>query len=374
MPIEEGEIFRFHGGRTLGATKALMNAKVDEPRISDIPVVRNFIDVFPEDLVGLPPQRQVEFRIDLVPGATPVVKSPYRLAPSEMQELSRQLQELEDKGRVVIVFIDDILAYSNLKEEHEVYLKLMLESLRNEKLYAKFSKYEFWLEEVHFLVGDALSKKERVKSRSEIKTSKRNDTGSPKLLALLQHSEILEWKIRLNHMDFITKFHSEELGSTYDTILDMIILRIGRSFVLWAEIGGSSLIGLELVQETTDKVVLVKEKLKAARDRQKSYVDYRCKPLEFEVGDRVLLKVTPWKGVVHFGKKNRLKLPEELNNVHDTFHVSNLKKCFADASLHVPLDEIKVDKTLHFIEEPIEIMDREIRKLKRRKIVLVKVR
>ncbi|GJX77778.1 hypothetical protein Tco_0324589, partial [Tanacetum coccineum] len=101
-----------------------------------------------------PPQRQVEFHIDLVPGATSVVKSPYRLAPSEMQELSRQLQELQDKGKFVIIFIDDILAYSKSKEEHEVHLKLVLESLRNEKLYATFSK-----------LGDALSRKERVKSR-----------------------------------------------------------------------------------------------------------------------------------------------------------------------------------------------------------------
>ncbi|GJT14284.1 hypothetical protein Tco_0861326 [Tanacetum coccineum] len=145
----------------------------------------------------------------------------------------------------------------------------------------------------------------------------------------------------------------------------------------------------------TDKVVLVKEKPKAARDRQKSYVDYMRKPLEFEVGDRVLLKGMHWKGVVRFGKKSklapryvgpfeilekiglvayRLRLPEELNSMHDTFHVSNLKKCLADANLHVPLDEIKVDKTLCFVEEPVEIMDRDIKKLKRRNIALVKVR
>nr|GFA19845.1 putative reverse transcriptase domain-containing protein [Tanacetum cinerariifolium] len=118
---------------------------------------------------------------------------------------------------------------------------------------------------------------------------------------------------------------------------------------------------LELVQETIDKVVLVKEKPKAARDPQKSYIDYGRKPLEFEVGDRVLLKVTPWKGIVSFGKKGklasrfvgpfeileriglvayRLRLPEELNSMHDTFHVSNLKKCLADANLHVPLEEV----------------------------------
>ncbi|GJV16202.1 hypothetical protein Tco_1361525 [Tanacetum coccineum] len=188
-----------------------------------------------------------------------------------------------------------------------------------------------------------------------------------------------------------------------------------RSPVIWAEIGGSSLIGPELVQETTnkaeigessligpelvqettDKVVLIKEKLKAARDRQKSYADNRRKPLEFEVGDRVMLKVSPWKGVIRFGKKGKLapryvgpfeilervgpvayqlRLPEELSGVHDTFHVSNLKKCLADASLRVPLDEIKVDKTLRFVEEPVEIMDREIKSLKRSRISLVKVR
>ncbi|GKE32132.1 putative reverse transcriptase domain-containing protein [Tanacetum coccineum] len=168
-----------------------------------------------------------------------------------------------------------------------------------------------------------------------------------------------------------------------------------RSPVLWAEIGESSLIGLELVQETTDKVVLIKEKLKVARDRQKSYADNRRKPLEFEVGDRVMLKVSPWKGVIRFGKKGklapryvgpfeilkrvgpvayRLRLPEELSGVHDKFHVSNLKKCLADASFHVPLDEIMDDKTLRFVEEPVEIIDHENKSLKCTRISLVKVR
>ncbi|GKG08816.1 hypothetical protein Tco_0334648 [Tanacetum coccineum] len=82
----------------MGAVKTLMNVKVNEPRISDIPVVQDFADVFSEDLLGLPPQQQVEFRIDVIPGVMPVAKSPYRLAPSEMQELSGQFQELKDKG------------------------------------------------------------------------------------------------------------------------------------------------------------------------------------------------------------------------------------------------------------------------------------
>ncbi|GJX00393.1 hypothetical protein Tco_0184306, partial [Tanacetum coccineum] len=98
IPLEGDGILRVQGERTLGAAKALMNAKIDEHRISDILVVRDFTNMFPEDLLGLPPQRQVDFRIDLVHGVTLVAKYPYRLAPSEMQELSKQLQELEDKG------------------------------------------------------------------------------------------------------------------------------------------------------------------------------------------------------------------------------------------------------------------------------------
>ncbi|GJT50367.1 putative reverse transcriptase domain-containing protein [Tanacetum coccineum] len=108
---------------------------------------------------------------------------------------------------------------------------------------------------------------------------------------------------------------------------------------------------------------------KAAKDRQKRYADNRRKSIEFEVGDQVSLEVSPWKGVVHFGKKGKLA-----PSVHDTFHVSNLKKCLAGANLHVPLEEIKVDKTLRFVEEPVVIMDGEIKKMKRSRIPIVKVR
>ncbi|GJR98626.1 putative reverse transcriptase domain-containing protein [Tanacetum coccineum] len=198
---------------------------------------------------------------------------------------------------------------------------------------------------------------------------------------LLQQPEIPEWKWDKITMDFITKlpredYSTEKLAKIY---IDEIVARHGVpvsiisdidgrftsrccSPVLWAKIGESSLIGPELVQETTDKVVLIKEKLKAARNRQKSYANNRRKPMEFEILERI--------GPVSY----RLRLPEALSRVHDTFHVSNLKKCLADASLHVPLYEIKVDKTLHFVEEPVEIMDHEVKRLKRSKISLVKVR
>nr|GEU80851.1 putative reverse transcriptase domain-containing protein [Tanacetum cinerariifolium] len=130
------------------------------------------------------------------------------------------------------------------------------------------------------------------------------------------------------------------------------------------------LIGPELVHETTEKISQIKDKLKAARDRQKSYADKRLKPLEFSVGDYVLLKVSHWKGPVAY----RLDMPEELNGVYDTFYVSNLKKCLADPTLQVPLDEFRIDAKLNFMEEPVEILERELKKLKRSRIAIVKVR
>nr|GFC53939.1 putative reverse transcriptase domain-containing protein [Tanacetum cinerariifolium] len=119
--------------------------------------------------------------------------------------------------------------------------------------------------------------------------------------------------------------------------------------------------------KTTDKVVVIRNRLKAARYRQKSYADNRRKPLEFQVGPfEILERIGPMA--------YRLRLPEELSSVHDTFNVLDLKKCLADANFHVSLDEIKVDKTLCFVEEPLEIMNREVKTLKGSKIPIVKVR
>ncbi|GJR00664.1 hypothetical protein Tco_0523648 [Tanacetum coccineum] len=135
--------------------------------------------------------------------------------------------------------------------------------------------------------------------------------------------------------------------------------------------------------------------MQVARDRQKCYADLKRKPMDFQVGDNVMLKVSPWKGVVRFGKGRKLnpryvgpfkvlekvgsvayklELPEELSTVHNTFHVSNLKKCYADEPLAVPLDELHFDDKLQFVEEPVEIMDREIKQLRRSRVPIVKVR
>ncbi|GJU32581.1 putative reverse transcriptase domain-containing protein [Tanacetum coccineum] len=661
----------------------------------------DFPEGFPEDLPGIPPARQVEFQIDLVPCAAPVARAPYRLAPSEMKELAEQLQELSDKGfirsssspwgapvllvkkkdgsfrmcidycelnkltvknryplpriddlfgqlqgssvyskidlrsgyhqlrvreedipktafrtryghyefqvmpfgltntpavfmdlmnrvckpyldKFVIVFIDDILIYSKNKEEHEEHLKLILELLKKEELYAKFSKCEFWIPKVRFLghvidikgihvdpakiesikdwaspknpteirqflgladhkslqhildqkelnmrqrrwlellsdydcdiryhpgkanvVVDALKAqtealkpekltaedvggmlrqdltKERLKPRTDETLCSNNRSwlpcygdlrtlvmyeshkskysihpGSNKIYqdlkqlywwpnmkaniatyvskcltcskvkaehqkpsGLLVQSEIPKWKWEKITMNFVTKL--PKTTNSYDTIwvivdrltksahflpmretelmewLMKLYVKEYRSPVCWSDVRDAQLTGPAIIHETTEKIVQIKSRIQAARDRQKSYANIRRKSLEFQVGDRVMLKVLPCKGVVRFSKRGKLnpryvgpfkviervgtisyklELPPQLSRVHNTFHVSNLKKCLSDESLVIPLEELRVDDKLHFVEEPVEVMDREIKQLKRSRIPIIKVR
>nr|GEV03532.1 putative reverse transcriptase domain-containing protein [Tanacetum cinerariifolium] len=143
-----------------------------------------------------------------------------------------------------------------------------------------------------------------------------------------------------------------------------------RSPVCWAEVGEAQLTGSKIIHETKEKFVLIKRRIQAAQDRQKSYADLERKPIELKVGDRVMLKVLAKVGKVAY----RLELPQELSRVHHTFHVSNLKKCYADEPLVMPLEGIHVDDKLQFVEEPVKIMEREIKRLKQSRIPLVKVR
>ncbi|GKB14839.1 putative reverse transcriptase domain-containing protein [Tanacetum coccineum] len=151
----------------------------------------------------------------------------------------------------------------------------------------------------------------------------------------------------------------------------------------------------EIIHATTKKIGQIRQRFQAARDRQRSYANVRRKPLEFQVGDRVMLKVSPRKSVILFGKRGKLyplyigpfkilkrvgpvayilELPEELSNVHNTFHVSNLKKCLSEESLVIPMKELWLDDKLNFVEEPIEIMDRKVKQLRQSRIPIVKVR
>nr|GEZ08915.1 putative reverse transcriptase domain-containing protein [Tanacetum cinerariifolium] len=485
IPLPNGEILKVQGKRPEKDPRFLSCMKSGEKKIEYIPIVCNFLDIFLDALLGLPPKREVEFRIDLIPGALPVVRSSYRLAPFEMLELSNQLKELQDNGFIQpshsprgAPLIDDLFnklqsacyfskidlrsRYHQLRvheadisktefrtryghfeftvmpfgltnvsaismdlmnrDKHEVHMKLNLKFLKKEKLYAKFSKCKFLLQEkelnmrhrrwiklfsdydrdIHYhpgkenVVADALSRKERLKPRRVhamsmtiylgLKTKildaqgeafKRsilvvgNEEGHcsirqqvfnmfkikvehQKTSRLLQQPEIHEWKWEKITMDLVMK--QPKSRSRYATIW----------VITGTSVSTRNPIEYEYGLPSPDQWL----KLKTARDRKKSYVDKRRKPLEFNVGGRVLLRVSPWKGVVRFDRKGKLaprfvgpfvivkrvrpvayclRLPQELSNIHDMFHVSNLKKCLVDANLQVPLEEIKIDNKLHFV-------------------------
>ncbi|GKB73722.1 putative reverse transcriptase domain-containing protein [Tanacetum coccineum] len=574
----------------------------------------------------------------IIRGAAPVARAPYRLAPSEMQELSDQLQELADRGfirpstspwgapvlfvkkkdgsfrmcssvyskidlrsgyhqlrvkdedipktafrtryrhykfqvmpfgltnapavfmdlmnrvckpyldKFMIVFIDDILIYSRNKEEHADHLRIILELLKKEKLYAKFSKCDIWISIVQFLWHVIDSKGIHVDPAKIEAKNKKNIWGEDQesafqllkqnlceapILALpkgnndfvvycdashqglgamlMQREKVIAYASRqLNPHEENYTTHDLELGVVVFTlkiwrhylygtkctvfsdhkslqhILDQKELNIRQrrwalvmtlhpklpSQILEAQSGAikeenikaENLRGMDKAFEVrpdgtrciknqswltlfgnlrdlimheshkskysihpgSDKmyqdlkklywwpnmkaiiadyhanikatpfealygrkcrspIVQIRQCLQAVRDRQQSYANVRRKPLEFQDGDRVMLKVSPRKGVIRFGKRGKLnprysgpfkilkrvgpvayklKLPKELSNVHNTFHVSNLKKCLSDESLVIPMKEIRLDDKLNFMEEPVEIMDREVKQLR----------
>ncbi|GJZ18286.1 putative reverse transcriptase domain-containing protein [Tanacetum coccineum] len=682
MPVELGSFDVIIDMDWLANHHAEIKDKSEEKRLEDVPTVRDFSEVFPEDLPRLPPTRQVKFQIDLVLGTVPVACTPYRLAPSELQELSTQLQELSDKGFIgpssspwgapVLFFkkkdgsfrmcidyrelnkltmknryplsriddlfdqftpsgiplrccifggvTDDILVYSKSKEEHAEHLKLILELVKKEELYPKFSKCAFWLSKVllaitddfikgfskiakpmtkltqknvkfdwsekaeatfqllkqklcsasilalpegsenfvvycdasrkglgailmqrekviayasrqlkiheknytthdlelravvfafkiwrHYLYGtkfvaftdhkslqhildqkelnmrqrrwlellsdydceihyhsgkanvvaDALSRKERIKPlrvralalmiglnlptswipcqgnlrelimheshkskylihpgsdkmyqdlkklywwpnmKAEIATYVSKCLTYAKVKAECQKSfgllvqpviPVCKWENIT--MDFVTKLPKTLTGQD---IIWVIVDRLTKSahFLPMKEtdsmekltrqylkevvlrhgvpVGDVQLIGPEIVHETIEKIIQIKKRIQAARDRQKSYGDRRRKPLEFEVGDKVMLKVSPWKGVICFGKRGKLN-PRYIG----PFKII-VKKCFVDEPLAIPLDEIQIDDKLNFIQEPVEVLDREVKRIKKSCIPIVKV-
>ena len=167
-----------------------------------------------------------------------------------------------------------------------------------------------------------------------------------------------------------------------------------RTPLCWTELDEKQVLGPELIQENEDKVRLIRDRLKAASDRQKSYVDLKRREIEFQVGDLVFLKVSPWRKVLRFGRKGKLsprfigpyrvlkrvgpvayqlELPPELDRLHDVFHVSMLRRYRSDPSHVIPVEEIEIRSDLTYDEQPVRILDREVKVLRKKQIPLVKV-
>ncbi|GJX03833.1 putative reverse transcriptase domain-containing protein [Tanacetum coccineum] len=178
-------------------------------------------------------------------------------------------------------------------------------------------------------------------------------------------------------LDMSTTYHLETDGQSERTIqtyhtsikvapFEALYGRKCRSPICWAEVGDSQLTGPEIIHETTEKIVQIKNHIQAAFDSQKSYADVRRKPLEFQVGDKVMLKVSPWKGVIHFGKRGKLN-PRYIGPFKIIAKVGTI-------AYRLELPEQLIDDKLHFIEEPVKIMDREVKRMKQSRISIVKVR
>ena len=189
-------------------------------------------------------------------------------------------------------------------------------------------------------------------------------------------------------------YNNSYQSSTGMALFEALYGRKCRTSVCWDEVGERRLIGLELVQITLDKIQIVRDRLKTSRDRQKSYADKRCMDLKFKVGDRIFIKVSPWKGVLRFGRRGKLKpryirpykiiaivgpvayrldLPLELSKVHNVFHVSMLRKYISYLS-HVLRDHpVELKDNLTYKEQPMQIVDRIEHILWNKVIPLVKV-
>nr|GEZ05323.1 putative reverse transcriptase domain-containing protein [Tanacetum cinerariifolium] len=274
----------------------VIEKKSNQKRLEDIPVVREFPEVFLEELPGLPLVRQVEFQIDLILGADPVARVPSRLAPSEMQELSNQLQELADR-----VFIDDILVYSRNKEEHANHLRISLGLLRKEELYAKFSKCDFWISVMQFL-GNLI-----------------DSQGLHVDLPSLKHLRIRN--LLLHPLKYL-----------------VIIEDLSRIF--------------QRLQKACEALIF------ALPEGNNDFVVYCDASHQGKLNARYIgsFKILDRIGPVAY----KLELPEELRNVHNTFHVSNLKKGLSYESFVIPMIELRLDDKLNFVEEPMEIMNRDV--------------
>ncbi|XP_059627679.1 uncharacterized protein LOC132270521 [Cornus florida] len=235
-------------------------------------------------------------------------------------------------------------------------------------------KRQFWWEGMKRDVAEFVS---RCLTCQRVKVEHQRPAG------LLQPLPVPEWKWEHVTMDFVVGLPRSI--HNYDTVWASIGMapyealygRPCRSPVCWAEVGDGSLLGPELVQETTEKVAIIRDRLRTAQSRQKSYTDRRRRALEFSVGDLVFLKVSPMKGITRFERAGvvayRLALPPRLSAVHDVFHVSMLRRCLRDETQAIDCTEVQICPNTTYVETPVRIIDSMVKQLRRAEIPLVKV-
>nr|GEV49892.1 putative reverse transcriptase domain-containing protein [Tanacetum cinerariifolium] len=461
----------------------VMEKKSDKKRLENIPVVREFLDVFPEELPGLPPVHQVEFQIDLIPRAAPVARAPYRLAPSEMQEeipvakrgnykefISCQPFYLNGTKGVVRLIrwferTESVFSRSNCAEENKV--AFATGTLTNDALslwnaYAQPIGIEqankiTWIElkrlltnkrfqELAILCPNMVPNNEKLmevfigrlpRSIEGNVTTSKHQTLKEAINIAQRAAPVARAPYRLAHLEM------QELSNQIQELADRGFIRLKAQTEALKEenMQAKNLRGMEKAFEIrTDgtrciknqstqldmsttyhhetnrqserTIQTLKDMLRAcAIDFDKGW-EKHLPLVEFSYNNsyHASIKVAPFEalydrkfgspvcwaevGIIRFGKRGKLnpryirpfkilkrigpvayklELHEELKNVHNTFHVSNLKKCLSDESLIIPMKELKLDDKLNFVEEPIEIIDREIKQLRQSRIPIIKI-
>ncbi|XP_075096118.1 uncharacterized protein LOC142174223 [Nicotiana tabacum] len=408
----------------LGLLAIVNDTSKETVSIENVPVVREFCGVFPEDLLGLPPIREINFGIDLLPETQPISIPPYRMAPTELRELKptspTEIRSFLGLAGYYRRFVQDLsriaapltkLTQKNAKfqwtEECELSFQKRKTCLTTAPILALPSGsggFTVFCDALRVGLGYVLMQNGRVityASRQLKRYEQNYPTHDLEMVAVAKSSLVELIKSTQYEDERLCKHRDEALaGKRKDMIVESDgVLQMGDRLCVadvdgWFEAGETNLLGPDLVQEAMDKVQLIRQRLLIAQSRQKSYDNKRRRDLVFTIGDKVFLRVSPMKGVMRFGKRGklgpkfigpyeildrvgvvayRLALPLELSFIHPVFHVSMLRKCISDSSQVIEALIIPLNEKLSYEEEPMAVVDRQIRKLRSKEIVFVKV-
>ncbi|XP_071695869.1 uncharacterized protein [Rutidosis leptorrhynchoides] len=399
----------------------VIDVKKEKKVVSDIPVVSEYPEVFPDELSGLPPIRE-ETAFQTLKSL--LCQAPVLALPEGSEDFVVYCDASLSGLGCVLMQRDRVIAYASrqLKASEKNYLAHDLEMAAKEmnmrqrrwqELIKDYDLDRLKIAQLEALQDEHLKSELMVKGRVELMNDSRglktyrervwvpllgglrdlilNEAHKSRLSVHSEYGGSWDYHLPLIEFAYNNSYYSSIGMPPYE----MSYVRKCRTPSCWLEAGEKQFASPEIVQQTAEKVAIAREKLKAARDRQKMYADPRRRPVTFTVGERVYLKVSPWKGVIRFGKRGKLApryigpfrirqilndqtvvldLPPELAGIHDTFNICYIRKCKVDDESQIlPLQDLKVDSSKKLVEEPVRIVNRKVTKLRKKEISMVLV-